>query len=335
MNKLNILNEISNDIDVNIGEFFNFSSMAPTAYSTFQIRKKSGGTREISQPAQWLKSVQYAIIQKLLEQLPIHYTATAYQKGKGIKQNAEAHINKTFILKTDFENFFPSILQSDLELILKRNNIEINSFEYSVISRFLFKKKNDSNKLELCIGAPSSPMISNVVMFEIDSLLSEKCNELDISYTRYADDMTFSSDKYENVEFILEFLKQTILKVESPQLILNNKKTKIISKGRSQRVTGVILSNDGRVSIGRNKRRRARTLLHLLELDKVDDKSLVELYSIVSFMRNIEPEFYEILKEKYGYNLFKKLYKKFSLLVEKHTDQSTGMKLKFKGFNVD
>lgn len=335
MSKLKLLKEISDDINVTIAELFNFSSVAPKAYSTFYIRKKTGGYREISQPNKWLKSLQYKLIDKILIKLPIHDAATAYQNGKGIKQNAEAHIKRKFILKTDFKNFFPSISPSDLELILKRNNVNIDSFEYSIISKFLFKKKSNSNKLALCIGAPSSPIISNAVMFEIDSLLVKKCNEIKVSYTRYADDMTFSSNEYGDIEKILSYLKKLILKNKSPQLVINDKKTKIISKGRSQRVTGVILSNEGKISVGKAKRRRVRTLLHLLKLDKISQGSLIELYSLVSFIRNIEPEHYEILKEKYEPELFSILYKRFSLLVEKHTDKETGTKLKFNGLNVN
>lgn len=332
---MTLLNEISDDIDVSVVELFNYSAIASTAYSTFFIRKKTGGVREISQPNKFLKSIQYILIHKLLVKLPIHDAATAYQKGKGIRQNAEAHINKRFILKTDFEKFFPSISPSDLAFVLKRNNIEIDSFEYSIISKFLFKKSSNSNKLELCIGAPSSPVISNAIMFEIDSLLRTKCDELAVSYTRYADDMTFSSNEYEHIESILDYLKQIVLKSNSPQLVINNKKTKIISKGRSQRVTGVILSNEGKISVGRLKRRRGRTLLNLLKYNKISQDSLVELYSLISFIRNIEPEHYDKLKEKYGSELFKNLYKKFALLVEEHTEKSTGERLKFKGLHVN
>ncbi|EIA1588319.1 retron St85 family RNA-directed DNA polymerase [Vibrio parahaemolyticus] len=330
---MNIVKVISDLINQDITYMFLLSATAPEAYSTFYINKKSGGIREISQPSKEVKEVQYVIIKEILSKLPVHECAKAYKKGVGIKQNAVEHLNKEFILKTDFSNFFPSIKPADLEYYFKKNNVEINNLEFDIISKILFKKKENSNKLELCIGAPSSPIISNIVMYEIDELLYSHCKERNISYTRYADDMTFSSNSIEDLKEILSTLKKVIIKNKNPELILNQKKTRLISSGRSRRVTGVILSNEGKLSVGRTKRRRTRTLLHLLSKSSIDDKSIIELYSNISFIRNIEPEFYQKLLSTHGQSTFNKLNKSFQSLIEKNTDNN-GFTWRF-GINGD
>ncbi|WP_422766978.1 retron St85 family RNA-directed DNA polymerase [Photobacterium leiognathi subsp. mandapamensis] len=330
---MNIISAISKLIDKDLGYIFSLSASAPEAYSTFNVRKKNGGFREISQPSKPVKEIQYAIISQLLESLPIHPCATAYQKGKGIKQNALEHVNKEFILKTDFSNFFPSIRPEDLEYYVNKNDVDLSNLEFNILSKFLFKKKANSNKLSLCIGAPSSPIISNIVMYEIDCFLFEYCNGNNIAYTRYADDMTFSSDNFEHLKEVLSVLKNKLIEHEYPRLNLNHNKTRLISKGRSRRVTGVILSNEGKISVGRLKRRRTRTLLHLLKTDKLDEQLTIELHSNLSFIKNIEPEFYELLLEKNGYELFKKLNRLFGAIITKNTDEFGYVK-KF-GINKD
>ncbi|MGI9887815.1 retron St85 family RNA-directed DNA polymerase [Vibrio chagasii] len=319
---MNVISAISKLIDKDLDYIFSLSASAPEAYSTFYVRKKSGGSREISQPSKSVKEIQYAIISNFLESLPIHPCATAYQKGKGIKQNALEHINKEFILKTDFSDFFPSIRPEDLEYYVKKHGLDLSNLEFNILSKFLFKKKPNSNKLSLCIGAPSSPIISNIVMYEIDCFLFEYCNSNKISYTRYADDMTFSSDNLDHLKEVLSVLKNKLIEHEYPRLNLNHNKTRLVSKGRSRRVTGVILSNEGKISVGRLKRRRARTLLHLLKMDKLDEQLTIELHSHLSFIKNIEPDFYDALLEKNGNELFKKLNKLFGELIIKNTNKS-------------
>jgi RNA-directed DNA polymerase len=83
---------------------------APLRYKLFEIPKKSGGMREVAQPAREVKAIQRWIIREIGPSLPVHTCAMAYRDGLSILQNAEAHAASRFMLKLDFTSFFPSIL---------------------------------------------------------------------------------------------------------------------------------------------------------------------------------------------------------------------------------
>ncbi|EJH2658838.1 retron St85 family RNA-directed DNA polymerase [Salmonella enterica] len=283
---------------------------ASKKYKVFYIKKKNGkGLREIAQPAPDVKEIQRAIVNTLLTTLPVHDCAKAYIKETSIFNNAEPHKDNKYILKIDFENFFYSIKPQDLYPYLLREDIKLTQFEYEIISHYLFRRKKGEKKLRLCIGAPSSPIVSNIVMYDFDCILSDYCNLNNIAYTRYADDLTLSSESYDKIMNAYDFIIKTISDLKKPELKINANKTKIIGKGRSRRITGVVISNAGELGVGRFLRKKIRALTHLYSKNKLSEKDIPYLLGMLAHIKNIEPSYYESLAKIHGDCLFKKLGK--------------------------
>lgn len=305
---MSYLNDLANSMDGSVVSLISGYLQAPKKYKVFYIKKKgSDKLREVAQPSPDVKNVQRAVVSTLLYKLPIHSSAKAYVKGLSIYDNAKEHKDNIFLLKMDFKNFFPSIRPDDLLLCLRKNGIDISDFEYNILKHYLFRRERGDNTLRLCIGAPSSPIISNIVMYDLDCKIVSFCEGIDVPYTRYADDLTFSSDSVDKLNVVFEFIQKLLYSCESPRLNINKSKTRFVGKGRSRRVTGVIISNDGNLGIGRYLRKKIKALVHLYNNGGVKVKDIPYLQGMLSHIRSIEPGYYDSLRLKYGDELFKRL----------------------------
>ena len=101
-------------------------------YKTYQIPKKTGGMRTIHHPARELKFLQRWVSTNALNRLPVHQAAFAYRNGKNIGHHASRHTGNNFLLKVDFEEFFPSITGTDILKTLTRNVSSLPLFAASV-----------------------------------------------------------------------------------------------------------------------------------------------------------------------------------------------------------
>ena len=107
---MKILLEISNILCIEPEHLLRFSSTSPHRYKVYTIPKRNGkGIRTIAHPSKELKYIQRILFKVLRKLLPVHQSAMAYKKGVGIKDNAAAHVRNSYLLKMDFNNFFPSI----------------------------------------------------------------------------------------------------------------------------------------------------------------------------------------------------------------------------------
>ena len=120
-------------------EVLQLIATAPERYKVYSIPKRSGGRREIAQPARELKVAQRAIMRNYLSSLPVHDAAFAYVAGKSIKDNAEIHSKNGSILKYDFENFFPSITEFSWISYCERNNV-MDKVDAIRSGRILFRR---------------------------------------------------------------------------------------------------------------------------------------------------------------------------------------------------
>ena len=282
---------------------------APYRYKIYQIPKRSGtGLRTIAQPAKEVKNLQYWVIKNIYPYLPVHPTATGYMTGKNILNNSEVHSDKPYLLKLDFKDFFPSIKGNDF-LQYSQNNENLSLLEDDLLRliRLLFWLPKRNNDFQLSIGAPSSPFLSNAIMYSFDNEIFGYCSGKNIAYTRYADDMVFSMHDMKMRGEVLKKVKSVLASQPFPSLKLNNRKTVFGSKAHRRLVTGLVLSNDGTVSLGRERKRRIRAQIHHLIRDKLTDKEKSNLQGMLAFARSIEPDFIERMENKYGQQVIKNL----------------------------
>jgi RNA-directed DNA polymerase len=280
-------------------ELFSYALTCPYRYKTYPIDKRgSAEKRLISQPSKELKAIQRVLLEEFFEEhFKYHRCATAYKKGASILTNAKPHLRNRYLLKMDFQNFFPSIRDTDFSNYLLEKDILVELPERILVCLIFFKKFENGGVLS--IGSPGSPAISNALLFEFDRELQRRCKEAGITYTRYSDDMTFST----NVKDILfdwpSVVEDVLNKLQYPKLSINEKKTVFSSKKFNRHVTGITISNDSHASLGREKKREIRTRVFLVKDNELSEKEMMSLKGYISFARSIEPKFVEALEKKY------------------------------------
>lgn len=218
-------------------------------YRYFEIGKRGGGTRSISSPRVFLKTIQYWILDYLLFSLKIHPSCTSYQKGKSIISNASVHVGKNYVANIDIKDFFNSITQVNIVSFLCGQGY------YPGFAELISKLVTLNGGLPQ--GAPTSPHLSNAFLYQFDEKITKFCKKVKTTYSRYADDITISGSDKENVIKCIDFSKQYLGNLG---LSLNESKTRIASKGGQQKVTGIVVNT--RLSPPRKFRRKIRALFN-------------------------------------------------------------------------
>ena len=299
---MEILQFLCQELSVTKQEISDYIASAPKKYKVYTIPKKSFGTRVIAQPAKRLKDYQRILVKFLETRLPIHEAAFAYKKNIGIKDNAEQHIKSNYLLKMDFQNFFYSISNNVFFDALRKHNIEFSAEDKYLLTKILFfnPNKKNSGKLVLSIGAPSSPFISNFIMHSFDESISSACLSLNVVYTRYADDLTFSCNTKNVLFSIPELIKKTLRNHFNDTITVNEMKTIFSSKAHNRHITGITITNENKLSIGRQRKRYISSLIHRFSINQLDNDDVKHLQGLLAFCLNVEPDFIERMKKKYS-----------------------------------
>ena len=231
-------------------------------YRDFYIAKKSGGKRHISAPVNGLKSIQ-TYLNILLQAI---YEPSAYAMGfthnRSVVDNATIHIGQNYIYNLDIKDFFPSIPQARVWGRLKARPFNLKQSLANVIAGLCCMKvvTEDCEKFILPQGAPTSPLLTNAICDKLDYKLSQLARHHGLKYSRYADDITFSSmhNVYQDGS---KFLRELIEVVEEQGFTINESKTRLQKKGCRQEVTGLIISN--KVNVTRKYIEDIRNILYI------------------------------------------------------------------------
>ncbi|MBA8878101.1 retron-type reverse transcriptase [Phyllobacterium myrsinacearum] len=272
---------------------------APERYKEYRIPKKSGGYRDIAQPAKELKILQRGFANNFLMKLPIHHTAMAYRHKQGIRDNAQRHAGFGQILKIDFKGFFPSIRVEDWRSYCAATGFLIEAEDIDLSSLLLFHRARGTRGLRLAIGAPSSPILSNILMYEFDQRVSEIVAQDKVIYTRYADDLTFSAPRTGYLLDVKKNVSKILDELQFPRLEINHKKTTHVTTKYHRVVTGLTLANDGRVTVGRERKRLIRATIHAYIQGRLVAEDVGRLAGLIAFVKSAEPEYFGLLKHQY------------------------------------
>ena len=276
---------------------------APARYKVYQIPKRRGGSRTIAHPAKELKLIQRFIVEKKLSTFKIHESAMGYVKKRNILANAVSHRESDVILKLDFAEFFPSIRVGDWERFARANPVDcIDRGEIRMYSKLLFWGRYRSSTLPLClsIGAPSSPILSNILLRDLDATLARKAIDFGVVYTRYADDITASADTVGKLEGFERATRRAIRAMRHPRLTLNEGKRGLYLKGQRRMVTGLIVTPTQEISIGRERKRLISAMLHRASLSVLSMTEMGRLKGLLGFCLATEPAFIGRMRSKYG-----------------------------------
>jgi len=241
-------------------------------YRDFEITKKNGNKRPISEPLPSLKEIQIWILKNILEKVPVSRFAKAYKPKTSLMENLKFHKNQPKVFTLDLENFFSSI---KIELVEK----VFHELGYSkMVSNLLAKLCSRDNSLPQ--GAPTSPYLSNLIFKEADTIISDFCIQQKIRYTRYADDLSFSGDFDEN-----ELLNKVTDAVEKLNLRINESKTKLMTPNMRQTVTGIVVNDKPQVAF--NKRNELRQAMYYIKKFGFDEHRVYKEIKKANYLEHL------------------------------------------------
>ena len=282
--------------------FNQLEHLAETAsrrYKVFDIPKKNGGTRKIEQPSRAIKAIQRLINKFIISRFPVHNCATAYSKGSSIRDNASRHVTFDYTVRIDFTNFFPSFADHHVANFL-RDHVELGRTTLS--HRDIdFVRRIVCRNGALTIGAPSSPPLTNAMMYDFDTSLHQWSYDRGVIYTRYADDLFVSSD---NRVIISDFPRQVqdfASRFRYGDLLINNEKTAFLSRKHRRSITGIIITPDYKMSIGLDRKNKIKSEIYSYTLGRLNAEDESRVGGFISFIKDVEPTFYDTLCRKYGH----------------------------------
>jgi len=226
-------------------------SVEPTFYTYRQVavHKKKGGKRIINIPNVPLRKSQKLLL-PFFQQLRTHSCAHGFVCGKSIITHASLHIAKESILTVDIEDFFGSITTEHLEKVFRSHGVQKRED-----LELLIKLTTINGRLPQ--GAPTSPILSNAVVFSMDFELNKWATKNNLIYSRYADDMVFSSETRTIEKTCIDAVSQIAQKFGFK---LNNSKTRILPQGKRQVVTGLVVNT--KLNVKREYLRNTSAILH-------------------------------------------------------------------------
>ena len=314
-------------------------------YHQFQIKKKSGGFRQITAPR---NQSFMLLLQSLNEVLKAIYTPSNHAMGftekRSVVTNAAVHKNQNYIFNIDLKDFFPSIEQGR---VMKR--LTLAPFNFSPQIALLISglcsmrvkrehpietKQHDLDKQFMYVlpqGAPTSPIITNMICDTLDRRLAGLAKRFGTRYTRYADDITFSS-MHNIYSGSGEFIKELIRIINTQGFAINDAKTRLQKRGSRQEVTGLIVSD--KLNVTKKYVREIRSLLYIW--DKYGySEAMSNFYpkykAEKGHIKKGNPDLINVLDGKLMYlkmvkgdtdSVYVKLYTKFQELVNR--DSSSG-----------
>lgn len=288
-------------------------------YDEFKIPKASGGFRIIEAPHEPLKQLQRKVKDMMNYYLYCHPhdSAYAYVEGrdtvKAIKRHQDNGSN--WFLKMDLKDFFGSITPT-----LLRDQLGV-LFPFALVSRYVLDNFLDALEIiafrnnKLPQGTPLSPMLTNLVMVTFDYHINKRLpQDQVIVYTRYADDLLFSSRHPIDVDFIYQQINQVFVAINLP-LEINKKKTRYGNKAGRNWNLGIMYNKDRELTVGYRRKKKIKTLLfqfYKCYNDNTIDKEFTRsLQGELAYMKNIEADYHnsllKFMNKKYNFDFRKRI----------------------------
>jgi RNA-directed DNA polymerase len=224
------------------------------AYRSFTIPKRSGGTRNILAPDDRLKAIQRRILRRLLGRLRCHPAARGFTRGQSIVSNAKAHVGKAVVVRMDLKQFFESTKAERVSRYFRV--LGWNGGACDLLVPLV------THQGGLPQGAPTSPRLSNLVNYRLDTRLAKLAKKHHAEYTRYADDLTFSfaTDTPQAIHSVIRTTKRIV--ADEGYVLHQRKKLHIRRRHNCQLVTGLVVNQH--VQLPRKTRRWLRAVEHHL-----------------------------------------------------------------------
>jgi retron-type reverse transcriptase len=245
-------------------------------YKRFLLPKKTGGHRLISAPMPRLKRAQHWVLNHILDKVTVHDAAHGFRGGRSIVSNARPHVGADVVINLDLKNFFPTVSQPRVKGVFR--SLGYSEAVATALSLVCTEPEVDEVVLDgetyfvakgprhLPQGSPASPAVTNLLCRRLDRRLTGLAERLNFTYTRYADDLTFSARGGAagsvHVGKLLRGVRDIVV---HEGFVVHPEKTRVMRRGRQQEVTGVVVND--RPGVDRATLRRFRATLFQIEKD--------------------------------------------------------------------
>lgn len=225
-------------------------------YRDLEIPKRSGGVRKLSIPNAVLKTLQRRLLHRVFGKLQAHPAAFGFERGKSIADHARQHVGRAVVVKFDLRDFFTATTAARVEAYFRM--IGWNAEAAALLTKLCTWQGS------LPQGAPTSPRLSNLVNYTLDARLTAAATTIGASYSRYADDLAFSSSSSTGVTTQTSipglFISDASHICHAFGYRLNRRKTRVMRSHQRQQLTGLVVNE--RVRLPRETRRRLRAIEH-------------------------------------------------------------------------
>jgi hypothetical protein len=277
-------------------------------YHIWTIPKRDGSKRTITAPKPELKQTQRWLLQNVFEKLPVHHAAHGFLAARSIVSNAEKHAGADVVVKIDVKDFFPTITFRRVKGLLRKGGLPEGVATVCALlateppretvtfrGRTLYVAQGPRS---LPQGAPTSPAITNAICVRLDRRLAGLGRQLGFTYTRYADDLTFSFRKKDKKERapVGALLHGAAIILRSEGFRIHQKKTAVMRSGMTQRVTGMVINKAGEgipaARVPRETIRRLKAAIFNREKGKPPkgNETLAELKGMAAFVHMADPK---------------------------------------------
>lgn len=265
--------------------YYDFKEM----YRTFQIPKRSGGYREICAPEDELKALQRSLADmftKTMKFLP-HNAAHGFTKKRNCKTSLEIHQahGARWFLKIDIKDFFPN---TTFEKVMEAMNTVYPFCTLTARQKWMFTCVCTLNE-HTPQGAPTSPIITNMVMVANDVKITKYCKEKGFTYTRYADDILISSP----VHFDWQQVQRDIATILTGYELKQEKTRYGNFNGRNWNL-GLMYNNKHEITVGHAKKKLVKNLVHNYNTkpEAQTQENWYHLLGVIGYCYYIEPEYF-------------------------------------------
>lgn len=243
-------------------KYLSSDKIAPKRYHIFHIRKKSGGFREIKAPCRQLDVILTCINIMIKACYEPSDAVMGFVSGKSVLDNARVHVGHNYVFNIDLKDFFSSIPQARVWKRFQLAPFNFNREIANVLAGICCAYDDYTQCNVLPQGSPASPILTNAICDKLDHRMQGVAKRFGLHYSRYADDMTFSSmhNVYQDGS---PFRKEILRIVKDQGFQINENKTRLQKKGSRQKVTGLTVNSI--VNVSRQYISDLRWLLYIWE----------------------------------------------------------------------
>lgn len=249
----------------NFHEKFLFSDLLTLSVDdNIKITQSYG--RRLVQPSDRFKRLLHFLVKNVFDYASVaEGTVFSYRKGVNIRDAVLPHVNNRYFYQTDVANFFGSITKDLVEkaLMTRLNDVPISDLQNFVPAILELVTYEDN----LPLGFPTSPTISNICLFDFDTQLAARCEQMSIVYTRYADDIILSSNEDDALKQLAVLVEDLLKEYVHQDININASKTRYLKRGQKIKLLGLVVLPNGQISIDKADKNEIETLLHLYLLD--------------------------------------------------------------------